>query len=66
MLKTPRYGYTEFINLKTGETETTMLYDHDIDPDENVNVVANPQYKPVVDSLHRILHQKFKRNIKGI
>ncbi len=65
MLTTPEYGYTEFINLKTGEPFSRMLYDHTKDPDENVNVVDRPEYAVVVKKLNGILHTRFAENIKG-
>ena len=65
MLTTRQYGYTEYINLKTGKPVARMLYDHVKDPDENLNVVNNPEYEGVVKKLSGILHTKFKSNISG-
>jgi len=65
MLTTPEYGYTEFINLKTGKPFAKMLYDHTKDPDENINVVDKPEYSDVVKSLGGILHTRFAKNITG-
>ena len=65
MLTTPEYGYTEFIDLKTGKPFAKMLYDHTKDPDENVNVVGNPEYAEVVKKLGSILHTRFRQNITG-
>ena len=64
MLTTPKYGYTEFINLKTGKPFARMLYDHTKDPDENVNVAGLPEYSDIVKRLSNILHTEFKSNIE--
>ncbi|NPA37409.1 MAG: sulfatase [Chlorobi bacterium] len=65
MLTTPEYGYTEFIDLKTGKPYAKMLYDHCQDPDENVNVIDNPEYTSVAKKLGNILHTRFNSNING-
>ena len=46
---TKRYNYVEY---KNGER---MLYDHQKDPDENVNVAGNPEYRNVVEKLSAAL-----------
>jgi len=62
-ITTKQYSYTEFINLKTYKTISSMLYDHKVDPKENNNVVNEQKYKSVVADLHKILHTNFKHNI---
>jgi hypothetical protein len=37
-----------------------MLYDHQSDPDENINVVDKPEHKDVVDKLSRLLKEGYK------
>ena len=37
-----------------------MLYDHQTDPDENVNVVDKPENKEAVDKLARLLSEGYK------
>ena len=64
-LKTPDYSYTEFLKYETNETVASMLYDHRVDKDENVNVVNNPNYQEVVLELKNTLHTSYKKNIKG-
>jgi hypothetical protein len=49
-VKTDRYRYTEWTN-EQNEVVGRMLYDHQKDPDENVNVVDLPEYKDVVAEL---------------
>jgi arylsulfatase A-like enzyme len=65
MLTTPEYGYTEFLNMKTGKPFAKMLYNHIKDPDENKNVVDEPEYADVVSKLGNILHEEFQSNISG-
>jgi len=62
-IKTTQFGYTEFINPKTNKLIATTLYDHDVDPDENINVANQPEYKMVVEELHNILHTQFNSNL---
>lgn len=50
-IRTPQYQYTEWMNEKTMERQARMLYDHNIDPDENVNVAETPEYIQLADSL---------------
>lgn len=63
-LKTPNFSYTEFIKPEDNSTITSMLYDHRIDKDENVNVVNNPEYKSVEKKLKEVLHSAYKKNIE--
>lgn len=65
-LKTYDYSYTEFINPKDNSTITSMLYDHQIDKTENVNVVHDSKYVEIVSHLKAVLHKKYISNIKGI
>ena len=46
-----RYAYT---NYSDGES---MLFDHKNDPDENVNVAAEPEYQEVVKKMKAYLQQ---------
>jgi arylsulfatase A-like enzyme len=64
-VKTPKYCYTEFINPENDKTIARTLYDHQSDPDENVNVAEEIAYKEVVGQMHDILHNAFKKNVYG-
>jgi hypothetical protein len=64
-VKTPRYCYTEFINPENDKIITGTLYDHQNDPDENVNVYEEKAYKEVVEQMHDILHSAYKKNVYG-
>jgi iduronate 2-sulfatase len=64
-LKTKDFSYTEFIKADDNSTITSMLYDHRIDKDENVNVVNLSKYEVVVSDLKQTLHTSYKKNIEG-
>jgi arylsulfatase A-like enzyme len=55
---TGRYIYSE---LGSGENLERMLYDHAHDPDENVNVAADPEYAAVVNDLSQQLNAQWPR-----
>jgi len=50
-MKTDWYRYTEWKHTKSGEVRTRELYDHKLDPQENRNVVNDPDYVEVVSQL---------------
>jgi iduronate 2-sulfatase len=64
-LKSTNYSYTEYINPKDNSTIASMLYDHQIDKDENINVVNEPEYREIVKQLQKTLHTEYERNILG-
>ena len=64
-IKTKDFAYTEFIDVKTYKTITSMLYDHQKDPEENINVVDDKVYEKTVEKLKKILHTDFQQNITG-
>ena len=61
---TKRFLYTEWIG-KEGAREAEMLYDHRLDPEENVNVAADPRYGPVVRRLRAFLRRGWKAGVPG-
>jgi iduronate 2-sulfatase len=50
-VKTDRYLYTQW------NDGAHMLYDHEKDPDENVSLANNPEYKDVVESMQKLLSE---------
>jgi len=62
-IKTDKYLYTEWYN-KDGEFYGRMLYDHDDDPDENLNISEMPENRALVDSLSKMLHKEIQSAIK--
>lgn len=51
---TQQYTYTEWLNKK-GEVGGRMLFDHDKDPNENKNVVDNPEMDKIVKKMKHYL-----------
>ncbi len=41
-MKTDRYRYVEWRDRKTGAVKAKELYDHDVDPNEDVNIAGSP------------------------
>jgi arylsulfatase A-like enzyme len=54
-MRTERFRYTEWRNRKTNELMARELYDHKKDPQENVNVVDQPQYESDIRRLASML-----------
>jgi iduronate 2-sulfatase len=48
-IKTDRYLYTEWYSQ--GEVLDCMLFDHDLDPEENVNIAGNPEMRSTINHL---------------
>ena len=59
-VKTDRFRYTEWMK-EDNKVVARMLYDHQKDPDENVNVVDLPEYKDVVAE-----HVKLIREVRKV
>lgn len=55
-IRTDQFRFTEYTGAK-GNFLARMLYDHRVDPGENVNVSERRDKKPVVDSLTKQLHE---------
>lgn len=56
--KNTRYRYTEY--SKEGKVYAKMLYDHQNDPNENVNVAEKTEYKEVATELSSVLKKDWK------
>lgn len=50
---TTSFGYTEWIEIKTGNILARELYDYAIDPAENTNLADNPKYTRQVSGLSK-------------
>ena len=50
-VKTKRFNYVEWVQLKSGEILAKELYDHKMDPKETRNVIDDPQYSKEIASL---------------
>jgi len=55
-VKTDRYRYTEWRG-KNGKVYARMLYDHYVDPFENVNISERPENKELVEKFSKMLEQ---------
>ncbi len=64
-MKTDRYRYIEWKHTKSGEVKARELYDHQIDPQENVNVIDDPKYAEAVKEMERMMRQGWKSALPG-
>jgi arylsulfatase A-like enzyme len=55
-IRTARWRYSEYVDT-SGELVGRMLYDHRVDPEENVNVSERPENAKVVYELSRLLRE---------
>jgi len=53
-VKDNRYRYTEFTN-KDGKVTARMLYDHQTDPDENINIANNPEKAKIIAKMSAMI-----------
>ena len=56
-IQTDRYRYTEWIRESSGELMARDLFDHKIDPDENVNISNDPDQNEIIEELSRLLNR---------
>ena len=54
-MRTDRFRYVEWQNRESGEVLARELYDHEKDPQENVNAVDRADYQGEIDGLSRML-----------
>jgi arylsulfatase A-like enzyme len=61
-LGTQRYRYTEWLrrNNRSAPPAGIELYDHQSDPEENVNVAGRPENKELTAQLSQLLHKGWK------
>jgi arylsulfatase A-like enzyme len=62
-VKTKDYLYTEWFN-KQQESFASMLYNHQRDPDENVNVVEEAAFSEEVSAFQQLLQEQIKQREK--
>ena len=67
------YRYTEWVRFNRrsfkpvwSSVEATELYDHSVDPGEDVNVSDDPRYIEVRDMLSKVLHRQNDFNLNRI
>lgn len=59
-VRTNRYRYTEWRRIGSKEIEASELYDHENDPDENVNIAGKTENQTIVERHSALLKQGFK------
>jgi len=59
-MRTKRFRYTEWRNRKTNELMARELYDHEKDPQENVNAAAQPEYERDIGRLAGMLKRGWR------
>jgi len=59
-MRTERFRYTEWRNRKTNELMARELYDHEKDPQENINAVDQPQYERDIRRLEGMLKRGWR------
>lgn len=56
-LRTDRYRYTEYLDAN-GRRRARMLYDHQVDPHETVNIAEHPEHRELVQRLSERLQAR--------
>lgn len=64
-IQTHRYRYIEWKRTKTGVVEARELYDHEKDPDENINIANQPKHSKTVTKLANMLSAGTRKKIAG-
>ncbi|MFQ6036776.1 MAG: sulfatase-like hydrolase/transferase [Sedimentisphaerales bacterium] len=62
-VKTDRYRYTEW-RRKDGKVYARMLYDHQVDPFENVNISERPENKKLVEKFSKMLQKIREQSLR--
>jgi arylsulfatase A-like enzyme len=55
-IRTDRYRYVEWRYWMNGTLVARELYDHEVDPQENVNIADRPENKELLNELAQILY----------
>jgi arylsulfatase A-like enzyme len=62
-MRSDRYRYVEWQHRETGQVLARELYDHEGDPQENINVAANAQYSQTVAQLAAQLEKGWRATL---
>ncbi|MBN2329176.1 MAG: sulfatase [Candidatus Omnitrophica bacterium] len=62
-MRTDRYRYTEWIRKDVDEPAGVELYDHALDPQENVNIAGRPEEKERILQLGKMLHASWRNSL---
>ena len=55
-IRTEKHRYTEWVNWKSKELAAIELYDHTVDPDENINVAGSEENNTIIKELKENLN----------
>ncbi len=53
-IKSHKFSYTQYLDRK-GNMKSHMLYDHELDPEENINIVDRSEHKEELEKLDKAL-----------
>lgn len=53
-VRTDRYRYVTWVDWETGDVVALELYDHEVDPGENINVAGRPEYAGAVAEMEAV------------
>lgn len=65
-IRTDQFRYTKWINIQTGNAEAIELYDHFVDPGEEVNIAEEDKMKGIIDDLDKIFEDKISKGYKNV
>ena len=63
-VRTEKYRYTEWIRINSGELLDRELYDHELDPMENKNVINEEKYSTLLPDLSTLI-QNFRKKYEN-
>jgi choline-sulfatase len=62
-MRTARYRYTKWVDRKDhSKVEAVELYDHETDPEENVNIAAQPNHAEIIQQLDAKWQDGWQKN----
>lgn len=65
-MRTDRYRYNRWVKRSTGELVGMELYDHQVDPDENINVAGKPENAALLKQLEKQSHAGWQGALQGL
>ena len=65
-MRTDRFRYTSWICIETGEEYERELYDHAIDPYEELNLAMDEKYRATVTDLNQDLRERVSEGFRNV
>lgn len=59
-IRTSQFRYIEWRDYRKGKLKERELYDHKIDPGENINVISDPRYRDIIPELEKMMKNGWK------